>query len=122
MSKIRRIYGITPEISFISPQQEFSLYWKRFLDSSLGNIYQSIPWSELIRTMKIKDNRKGRSSLFSPQGKLALMFLKSYTGVSDRMLYEQLNGNIHYQLFCGIILGQEKLADYKIISRIRTEL
>jgi hypothetical protein len=122
MIKLRRIYGTTPEISFISPQQEFSLYWKSFLDSELGKIYQAVPWDELIKSLKLKDNCKGRFAYFSPQGKLALMFLKAYTGLSDRKLYEQLNGNIQWQLFCGIFVGPEKLADFKIISRIRTEL
>jgi len=122
MSKLQRIYEFTPEISFISPQKEFSLYWKSFLESELGKIYQAIPWNDLVKSLKLKENRKGRSSLFGPQGKLALMFLKAYTGLSDRKLYEHLNGSIQYQLFCGIFLGPEKLADFKIISRIRTEL
>ena len=60
--------------------------------------------------------------MFGPQGKLALMFLKSYSGMSDRRVYEQLNGNIQWQMFCGIFLGPEKLVDFKVISRIRTEL
>jgi len=86
----------------------------------LGKIYQAIPWQKLIRSLKLKENRKGRSSQFSPQGKLALMFLKSYSGLSDRKLYEHLNGSIQYQLFCGIFLGPEKLRDFKIISKVRT--
>jgi len=122
MRKLQRIFETTPEISFISPQQEFGLYWSSFLESELGKMYQSIPWSELIKSLNIREKRKGRTSQFSPQGKLALMFLKAYTGLSDRKLYEQLNGNIQWQLFCGIFLGPEKLADFKIISRIRTEL
>jgi hypothetical protein len=122
MSKLRRIFETTPEISFISPQKEFSLYWKSFLESELGRMYQSVPWQDLVKSLKIKEKRKGRTSQFSPQGKLALMFLKSYTGLSDRKLYEHLNGSIQYQLFCGIFLGPEKLADFKIISKIRTEL
>ncbi|MEN8230741.1 MAG: transposase [Bacteroidota bacterium] len=122
MSKLRRIFESTPEISFISPQQEFSLYWNSFLESELGKIYQAIPWEKLIKSLNLKENRKGRSSQFSPQGKLALMFLKAYSGQSDRKLYEHLNGNIQYQLFCGILLGPEKLIDYKIISKIRGDL
>lgn len=122
MRKLQRIFESTPEISFISPQQEFGLYWNSFLGSELGGIYQAIPWQELIKSLKLKEKRKGRASQFSPQGKLALMFLKSYTGLSDRKLYEHLNGSIQYQLFCGIFLGPEKLTDFKIISKIRTEL
>ena len=122
MSKLRRIFESTTEISFLSPQQEFSLYWKSFLESELGQIYQAIPWDGLIKSLKLKENRSGRKSMFGPQGKLALMFLKSYSGMSDRRVYEQLNGNIQWQMFCGIFLGPEKLVDFKVISRIRTEL
>ena len=42
----------------------------------------------------------GRKSYFTPEGKVALMFLKMYTGLSCPKLMEQLNGNIHYQMFC----------------------
>jgi hypothetical protein len=122
MSKLQRIFESTQEISFISPQKEFSLYWNSFLGSELGKIYRAIPWEGLVKTLKIRENRKGRFALFSPQGKLALMFLKAYTGLSDKKLYEHLNGSIQYQMFCGIFLGPEKLSDFKIVSRIRTEL
>ncbi len=122
MRKLQRIFESTPEISFISPQTEFSLYWNSFLKSELGKIYQVIPWNELIKTLKLKEPRKGRAANFSPQGKLSLMFLKAYNGLSDRKLIEHLNGSIHYQMFCGIFLGCEKLPDFKIVSRIRTEL
>ena len=40
-----------------------------------------------------------RRSYFTPEGKVALMFLKMYTGMSCPKLMEQLNGNIHYQMF-----------------------
>jgi hypothetical protein len=122
MRKLQRIFESTPEILFISPQQEFKLYWNSFLESELGKIYQAIPWAQLAKSLNLKEKRIGRVSQFSPQGKLGLMFLKAYTGLSDRKLYEHLNGSIQYQLFCGIFLGPEKLADFKIISRIRTEL
>jgi hypothetical protein len=118
----QRIFESTHEISFISPQKEFALYWNSFLKSELGKIYQSISWEQLISSLILKNERKGRYAQFSTQGKLALMFLKAYTGLSDRRLYEHLNGSIQYQLFCGIFLGPGKLADFKIISRIRTEL
>jgi hypothetical protein len=93
MRKLQRIFESTPEISFISPQKEFSLYWNSFLESELGEIYQAIPWDQMLKSLRLKENRKGRSSQFSPQGKLALMFLKAYSGLSDRKLYEHLNGS-----------------------------
>ena len=38
----------------------------------------------------------GRRSSFTPEGKVALMFLKMYTGLSSPKLMEQLNGNISF--------------------------
>lgn len=122
MRKLQRIFDTTPEISFISPQAEFSLYWNSFLESELGKIYQTVPWNELIKSLKLKEYRKGQTPLFSPQGKLALMFLKSYTGFSDSKLIENLNGNLQHQLFCGIFLGPDKLVDFKFVSKTRTAL
>jgi len=122
MRKLQRIFGSTPEISFISPQKEFSLYWNKFLESELGKIYRVIPWNELINSLGLKEPRKGRGAYFSPQGKLALMFLKAYTSQSDRKLVELLNGSFVFQMFCGIFLGPERLPDYKFVSKIRTEL
>lgn len=122
MRKIKRIYETTQEINFNSPQKEFSLYWNSFLQSELGGIYRSIPWDELVKSFKIKEYRKGPTRQFSPQGMLALMFLKSYANCSDRKLVEYLNGNIHFQMFCGIFLGTEQLTNYKIVSDIRCYL
>ena len=119
MRKVQRIFESTQEINFSSPQKEFFLYWNSFKKSELGRIYNSIPWNELVKALKIREYRKGPSKLFSPQGMLALMFLKSYVGCSDKKLIEYLNGNIDFQLFCGIFLGPERIYNYKIISKIR---
>jgi hypothetical protein len=122
MRKLQRIFESTPEISFLFPQKEFSLYWDSFLGCDLGKIYQVLPRKELIKNLKLKEQRKGRVSTFSPQGKLSLMFLKAYCGFSDRKLIEHLNGSIQYQLFYGILLGPEKLPDFEIVSKIRSEI
>ena len=66
---------------------------------------------------------RGRKSFFSPEGKVALMFLKMYTGLSAPKLMEQLNGNIHYQIFCGISINPLRpLTNYKLIDDIVCEL
>lgn len=123
MAKIINFQQVLSEINFLSPQNEFSLYWQSFLESELGGIYQSIPWKELAKSFGLKRKPKGRKTLFTPQGKLALMILKAYTGVSDRKLIQQLNANLHYQFFCGILLRpDQKLKDYKIVSKIRSSL
>jgi hypothetical protein len=122
MRKIRRIFDSTQEINFNSPGKEFSLYLKAFNESELGSIYQAIPWSELIKKLKIKENNKGPDLIFSPQGMVALMFLKSYVECSDEMLINHLNGNIHFQIFCGILPGPERIKNFKIVSDIRCRL
>jgi hypothetical protein len=118
--KVQRIYETPLEINFNSPRQEFSLYWKSFLASEIGKLYVAIPWDDLVQHFKIKEKKKGPSRFFSPKGMIALMFLKSYVGCSDRKLIEHLNGNIHFQLFCDIWLQGQRLTNYKIVSQIRT--
>ena len=60
---------------------------------------------------------------FTPEGKVALMFLKMYTGLSCPKLMEQLNGNIHYQIFCDVIIDPTRpLINYKLLDDIILEL
>ena len=118
--KIQRIGHSTLEINFKSPREEFSLYWDSFLQSEIGGIYLSVPWDDLLKHFKLKENRKGPSRIFSPKGMIALMFLKSYLACSDRKLVEHLNGNINFQLFCDIFLAGSRLTNYKIVSHIRS--
>ena len=54
---------------------------------------------------------------------MALMFLKAYTGLSDDGLIELLNGSIHMQLFCGVLIdSQNPIKNGKIVSAIRNRL
>ena len=67
--------------------------------------------------------RLGRRNIFSPSAKIALMVLKAYTGFSDRQLVEHLNGNIPYQIFCGIMIPPSfPITNFKIVSAIRNEI
>jgi len=122
MNKIRNISEFQSNFSFLSMADEYSIFLSRFLKSDLGKIYSAIPWNAIVLTLGLKENRKGPLCQFSPRGKIALMFLKNYSGVSDKKLIEQLNGNIEYQFFCNIHLGSERIENYKIVSKIRTEL
>jgi hypothetical protein len=89
----------------------------------LGLIHASVPWEDLISSLDLVEHNKGPRSIFSPKGKIALMFLKHYAGCSDRKLIEQLNGNIYYQIFCDVIIDPLRpLRNYKIVSEIRCEL
>lgn len=122
MRKVRRIFETTQEINFNSPEKEFLLYLKSFNESELGGIYRAIPWNDIVKKLRIKENKKGPDLIFGPQGMVALMFLKSYVECSDEMLIGHLNGNIHFQIFCGILLGPERIKNFKIVSDIRCRL
>ncbi|MEM9738109.1 MAG: hypothetical protein AAF770_03395 [Bacteroidota bacterium] len=45
--------------------------------------------------MNLKDNKKGPTSIFPPQGKVAFTLLKLYSQACDKKLIEQVNGNIY---------------------------
>jgi hypothetical protein len=64
--KVQRTCETTPEIHFISPKKEFHHYWSSFLGSELDGIYQSIPWKEIVKSMKLKEFTKGQRKIFSP--------------------------------------------------------
>lgn len=121
--KIRRISELQYQLDFLNSEERLELYKQSFLSSELGTLYQSIPWTSLLASLNLKDSKKGPQSIFSPRGKVALMFLKHYAGCSDRKLIEQLNGNIDYQFFCDIHLPIGiRIENYKIVSSIRCEL
>lgn len=88
----------------------------------MGKIHQAIPWDDLTSQFSIKENTSGRDMLFGPKGRIALMFLKHYACCSDSKLIEQLNGNLEYQFFCDIALGDTRIENFKIVSQIRCEL
>ncbi len=123
MAKIRKIFSSTTPLNFNSKEQDFELYWESFKKSKLGRIYNSIPWDGLVKEFGLKEHNKGRSSTFSPQGKIALQFLKSYTRLSDKMLLERINADYEFQFFCGVEINvAEPLENFKLLSEIRTEL
>ena len=69
------------------------------------------------------ERKRGPKPFFSPEGKVALMFLKNYTQLSAPKLLEQLNGNVHYQIFCDIYINPLRpLTNYKLIDDIASEL
>jgi hypothetical protein len=79
-------------------------YRKSFNESELGKLHSVFPFECMAKAAGLSDRRLGRRNRFSPSAKIALMVLKAYTGFSDRQLVEHLNGNIHYQIFCGIMI------------------
>ena len=126
MSKVRNFSEIATNIAF--PEFTFyELYYSTFEKSELGRIKKLLPLREMTENFglvrKSMRPKLGRKSFFTPEGKVALMFLKMYTGLSCPKLMEQLNGNIHYQIFCDVIIDPTRpLTNYKLLDDIMMEL
>jgi len=123
MAKIVNLFDNTMPLNFNSPEQHFRLYHDQFLKSELGGIYKAIPWQELINVLNLKRKTKGPQATFSLHAKVALMFLKSYTGLSDKKLLERLNADYQFQFFCDMYIDPaHPLENPKKISEARVEL
>ncbi|WP_407441951.1 transposase [Fibrobacter sp.] len=126
MAKVRQISELTQSIAFT----EFDFYKdyeESFQKSELGRIRSVLPLREMAVRFGLTDPRPrrkaGRKPYFSPEGKVALVFLKAYTGLSAPKLMEQLNANIHCQIFCGVrISSRTPLTNCKLIDGIASEL
>lgn len=92
MVKMLKIWEIEPTSDFT----EFDMlkrYRQSFATSESGRLHVLFPFSELAQQMHSHESSLGRKSYFSPEGKIVLMILKSYTNFSDSQLIEHLNGN-----------------------------
>lgn len=123
MGKIQQISELTQTLPLYQESELLSFYRSGFESSELGRLHRLFPFTAIAKSFGLQQSVLGRKGFFSPEGKIALMVLKSYTGLSDRKLIEQINGSIYYQLFCGIFIrpGQE-IRDTKLVSKIRCEL
>ena len=99
---------------------EYSVFLK---NTELGKLYSAIPFAEIIEKIppSIRENKKnGPNSRIGIKGGVALMFLKSYTSLSDKKLVERLNTDYAFQLFCGIRLKPgEWIHDEDLVGRWR---
>ena len=126
MSKVRNFAEIAPTLAF-SEFDFYDLYRSTFEHSELGRIKRLLPLREMAENLGLVSRstrtKLGRKSFFTPEGKVALLFLKMYTGLSCPKLLEQLNGNIHYQMFCDVIIDPTRpLTNYKLLDDIILEL
>ena len=120
MAKVQHIFGISKRLPF-EDLDFYDLFRIIFENSELGRMKCLLPLHEMAVNFCLVSNRpepkRGPKSFFSPQGKVALMFLKMYTQLSAPKLLEQLNGNIHYQIFYDISISPlSPLTNYKLIE------
>ena len=122
MAEIQKISEIPPTLCFT----EFDIlekYRKSFNESELGRLHSVFPFNSIAKEIGLSEHLLGYKNILSPSAKVALMLLKSYTVFSDKRLIEHLNGNIHYQIFCGILIDPFfSITNYKIVSSIRNEI
>jgi len=129
MAKVRNLSDNQQEIAF-TEFDFYQQYVETFKTSELGRIKSLLPLREMAISFGLMEEKpksprtpRGRKPFFSPEGKVALAFLKMYTGLSAPKLLEALNGNIHYQIFCGVRINpQSQLTNYKFIDNILLEL
>ena len=85
MAKVQQISEITPSFAF-TEYDFYKDYEESFKKSELGRIHSLLPLHEMAIRFGLIDlhsrKKAGRKSYFSPKGKVALMFLKSYIGLS----------------------------------------
>ena len=88
MAKVRNLSDIQQEIAFT----EFDFYQRyeeSFKKSELGRIKSLLPLREMAISFGLVEEKqkslrtkRGRKSFFTPEGKVALAFLKMYTGLA----------------------------------------
>ena len=126
MSNITNFAEKAPNLPF-TEDDFYELYRETFEQSELGRIKRLLPLHELATSCGLMGEslrpKRGRRSYFTPEGKVALMFLKMYTQLSFPKLLEQLNGNIHFEIFCDVLIDPLRpLTNYKLLDDIAAEL
>ena len=123
--KLQKIGDIQPTLPFT----EYDLlkkYRESFAVSELGRIRALLPLKEMADELAShfpKKHSRGNTPMFPLDGEIALMFLKPYTGLSDDGLIEMLNGSIHMQMFCGVLIDPaQPIKNGKIVSAIRQRI
>ena len=123
--KLQKIGDIQPTLPF-TEYDFLKKYRESFAVSELGRIRALLPLKEMADELALhfpKKHSRGNTPMFPPDGEVALMFLKPYTGLSDDGLIEMLNGSIHMQMFCGVLIDPSRpIKDGKIVSAIRNRL
>ena len=116
LQKISELQSSLPFTEFDFQQK----YLESFKQSEFGRIHAQLPLKELAEKLADvfpKKHPQGNKHLFSPEGEVTLMFLKSYTGLSDDGLIEFM------QLFCGVLIDpQNPIKNGKIVNAIRNRL
>jgi transposase, IS5 family len=93
-----------------------------FNSTDLGKIHQLLPDDQLASLFPTK-KPQGAKPWLSNAGKIRLILLKHYSGLSDEKLVERLNTDWAYQAFCHLtLLPGELIKDRSLVTRVRKEV
>lgn len=91
-----------------------------FEQTSLGGLRNTLPIQQLSELLPVRKHKTGAPGWVSTEGMIAMLFLQSYTQLSDRKFIDHFNGNWQLQMFCGVQLAlNESIKDRNLMSRIR---
>jgi IS5 family transposase len=91
-----------------------------FEQTSLGHLRKTLPIEKLSELLPERKSKSGAPSWVNAEGMIAMLFLQSYTQLSDRKFIDHFNGNWQMQMFCGVQLAlNETIKDRNLMSRIR---
>lgn len=107
------------QFEIFKPEQSQPLKYYKFKNSELGKVHSCIPWEELEQLLPSPSKKIGRKSWLNNKGKLALMFLKSHSGLSDEKLVERLNTDWAYQMFCFRLLSDHETIKDITLSQVQ---
>ena len=107
--------------SLFTDDECFSHRRQIFQQSKLGQLHQAIPFEQLSALLPNKQvNTAGAPAWFDNKGMFAVMFLKSYLGLSDEKLVDRINTDWELQMFCGRQFSDnQQIKDRNLPSRIR---
>ena len=122
MAKVQQLAEITPNLP-LTEYDFYEFFRTTFETSELGRMKRLLPLRKMADNLGLVRRgtmpRRGSRPYFTAEGKVALMFLKMYTGLSCPKLMGQLNGNIHYQMFCDVIIDPvNPLRNYRLLDGI----
>ena len=94
-----------------------------FEQTPLGQLRKILPIEKLSKLIPERKSKSGAPGWANAEGMIAMLFLQSYTQLSDRKFIDHFNGNWQMQMFCGMQLAlNETIKDRNLMSRIRAEV
>lgn len=110
------------QLQLFTEESTKSTKFRRFEMTTLGQLFKTLPLKELASLFPKKSN-VGRPGILTIEGGIALMYLKSYTQLSDEKLVASLNSDWCYQMFCGVQFNDSQwINDVNFVGKWRARL